>query len=119
MTVLITGGAGFIGSHLSERLLRDGHQAVIVDHLNDFYDPALEREILASVRQTGDYLFFPYDITDEPARDRIFRDYRPECVVHLAGRAGVRPSLEQPLLYEHVNVRGTLVLLECCRQYAA
>src|SRR5271166_66672 len=91
MRILLTGGAGFIGSHVSERLLRDGHTLTIVDDLNDFYSPAVKRANLEAVLRTG-------------------RAEKPDVIIHLAARAGVRPSLENPLLYQQVNVRGTMVL---------
>jgi UDP-glucuronate 4-epimerase len=116
MAILITGGAGFIGSHLSERLLREGREVVIVDELNDFYAPSVKRGNLASVQRTGPALFYEADIADEQAMFEIGRKHRFEAIVHLAARAGVRPSLEQPLLYERTNVRGTTVLLELARQ---
>jgi UDP-glucuronate 4-epimerase len=116
MRILVTGGAGFIGSHLSERLLRDGHEIVIVDELNDFYSPEIKRSNLAAVRRAGDFAFYEADIRDEEAMFSIGRQHRPEAIIHLAARAGVRPSLEQPLLYESVNVRGTMVLLEMARR---
>jgi UDP-glucuronate 4-epimerase len=115
MKVLVTGGAGFIGSHVAERLVRDGHEVCIVDELNDYYAPALKEENLASLRSAGPFAFYRTDICNEPEVASVFRKHPPELVIHLAARAGVRPSLEQPLLYEHVNVRGTLVLLEACR----
>jgi UDP-glucuronate 4-epimerase len=117
MRILVTGGAGFIGSHLCERLLRDGHQVSIVDELNDFYSPALKLTNLECVRSAGNIAFYQSDICDEGAMTDVFKEARPELVIHLAARAGVRPSLEQPLLYERVNVRGTMVLLEKCRQF--
>lgn len=116
MRVLVTGGAGFIGSHVSERLLREGHEVCIVDDLNDFYPLSFKQENLRCVRETGPVAFHPCDICDEAAIMRIFAKHNPEVVIHLAARAGVRPSLEQPLLYERVNVHGTLVLLEACRR---
>jgi UDP-glucuronate 4-epimerase len=116
MRVLVTGGAGFIGSHVAERLLHQGHEICVVDDLNGFYLPAFKEENLSSVRSAGEVAYYRSDICDEPAMKRVFEETRPELVIHLAGRAGVRPSLEQPLLYEHVNVRGTLVLLEMCRR---
>jgi UDP-glucuronate 4-epimerase len=116
MRILVTGGAGFIGSHVCERLLCDGHEVTIVDDLNDFYPAALKQENLESIRSVRPVQFFEADICDEEAMSRVFDTASPEAVIHLAGRAGVRPSLEQPLLYEQVNVRGTLVLLEQCRR---
>src|SRR5271166_252936 len=116
MRILVTGGAGFIGSHLSERLLRDGHSLTIVDNLNDFYSPAVKRANLEAVRRAGPVTVHEADICDEGKMFAIGREQKPDGIVHLAARAGVRPSLENPLLYEHVNVRGTTVLLEMARQ---
>jgi len=114
-TILLTGGAGFIGSHLAERLISEGHSLVIVDDLNDFYDPAIKRQNLATLRFRGSCEFLQADICDiEPLRE-LFHKHSPEIVVHLAARAGVRPSLEQPHLYERVNIQGTLNLLELAR----
>jgi UDP-glucuronate 4-epimerase len=116
MRILLTGGAGFIGSHLSERLLREGHTLTIVDDLNDFYSPAVKRANLEVVRSAGPVIFHEADICDDKKIFAIGREFRPDAIIHLAARAGVRPSLEDPLLYEHVNVRGTMTLLEMARQ---
>jgi UDP-glucuronate 4-epimerase len=116
MKVLITGGAGFIGSHLSERLLGEGHELVIVDELNDFYSPDIKRANLETVKAAGPVAFYQADICDEEQMSAIVKRHSPEAIIHLAARAGVRPSLEQPLLYERTNVRGTMVLLETARQ---
>ncbi len=116
MRILVTGGAGFIGSHLSERLLRDGHFVAIVDELNDFYSPEVKRANLHSVLCAGPATFHQADICDAETMLAIARQEKPEAIIHLAARAGVRPSLEDPLLYEQVNVRGTMVLLEVARQ---
>jgi UDP-glucuronate 4-epimerase len=116
MRILLTGGAGFIGSHLSERLLREGHTLTIVDDLNDFYSPAVKRANLAAVRRAGPATFHQANICDEEKMFAIGREQQPDAIIHLAARAGVRPSLEHPLLYEQVNVRGTMVLLEMARQ---
>ena len=116
MRILVTGGAGFIGSHLSERLLREGHSLTIVDDLNDFYSPAVKRANLEAVRRAGQVTVHEADICDEEKMFAIGREQKPDAIIHLAARAGVRPSLENPLLYEHVNVRGTTVLLEMARQ---
>ena len=116
MNVLVTGGAGFIGSHLSQALLRQGHRVSIVDDLNDYYDPALKLANLEEIRSSGEASFHQADICDEERISSILAQEQPEAIVHLAARVGVRPSLEQPLLYERVNVRGTMVLLEACRR---
>jgi UDP-glucuronate 4-epimerase len=115
MRILLTGGAGFIGSHLAERLLRDGHEVVIIDELNDFYSPGIKRANLAAVLRVGPTVFHEADICDEDAVSAIAQRHEPEAIIHLAARAGVRPSLEQPLLYERANIRGTMVLLETAR----
>ena len=116
MKIMVTGGAGFIGSHLTESLLRDGNSVVVVDDLNDFYPPSLKRANLDVIRQSGTIAFHEADICDAAEMLRIMGEARPEAVVHLAARAGVRPSLDNPLLYEAVNVRGTMVLLDASRQ---
>jgi UDP-glucuronate 4-epimerase len=116
MRILVTGGAGFIGSHLSARLLGNGHEIAILDDLNDYYSPEFKRRNLACVQDAGAYRFFEGDICDAALVDSLADDFRPEAIVHLAARAGVRPSLEQPLLYERVNVGGTAALLETARR---
>ena len=99
MKILITGGAGFIGSHLSERLLRDSHRVAILDDLNPFYSPELKRENLESIREAGEFSFYQEDICNEAMVQRILDQFQPEAIVHLAARAGVRPSLERPGLF--------------------
>lgn len=116
MNILVTGGAGFIGSHLSERLLREGHNVSILDDLNNFYPRAVKEANLEAVRRQGPVSFFYGDISDEARVKEVFEASRPDAVIHLAARAGVRPSLEQPLLYGQVNVQGTITLLEACRR---
>jgi UDP-glucuronate 4-epimerase len=115
--ILLTGGAGFIGSHLAERLLSMGHQLMLVDELNDFYSPAIKRRNLSEIASVGPFEFVEADICDAAALTSVFEKFQPEIVVHLAARAGVRPSLEQPLLYERTNVQGTLQLLELVRTF--
>ena len=117
MNILVTGGAGFIGSHLSERLLRDGHSVTIVDDLNDFYSPDRKRANLLAIQSAGEFTFHQADICDEEQMFAIGAKGSFDAIIHLAARAGVRPSLEQPLLYEQVNVRGTMVLLELAKRY--
>src|SRR5580658_470679 len=115
MRILITGGAGFIGSHVAERLLRDGHEIFILDDLNDFYSPALKRWNLAAVARAGMAGFYDCDIRNTERTRQVVEELCPGVVIHLAARGGVRQSLEQPFLYEEVNVRGTLTLLEASR----
>ena len=116
--VLVTGGAGFIGSHLVERLLGEGGWRVeVVDDFNDFYDPALKRRNVAPHLSRPDFRLHEADIRDRAALDRLFRGTPFDCVVHLAARAGVRPSLAEPLLYAETNITGTLNLLELAREH--
>jgi UDP-glucuronate 4-epimerase len=118
---LVTGGAGFIGSHLVERLVARGDEVTVVDNFNDFYDPALKRENARAFQATQGAVQgavqHPVRVLEADVRDRermaaVFEEGRFDVVVHLAAMAGVRPSLEDPLHYQDVNVRGTLVLLE-------
>jgi len=116
--VLLTGGAGFIGSHLSEALLRQGAQLTIVDCLDSFYSPAWKRANLDDVRKAGAFDLAEVDICDFAALRGVFERARPEVLLHLAARAGVRPSIEQPRLYEQVNLSGTVNLLELAREFS-
>lgn len=121
MRVLVTGGAGFIGSHLSERLLGAGHDVVIIDNFNEFYDPELKRRnfaAVAAVARTGHgaVTLCEGDIRDGEFVSAIFAQEAPDAIVHLAAAAGVRPSIQNPLFYEEVNVRGTTHLLEAARK---
>ena len=115
--VLITGGAGFIGSHLTRRLLDRGDRVSVLDDFNDFYDPARKRANVAPFLARDDYALTEGDIRDGELVDRLFRSGGFDAVVHLAARAGVRPSLAEPILYEEVNCIGTLRLLEAARRH--
>ncbi|HZI66864.1 MAG TPA: NAD-dependent epimerase/dehydratase family protein [Thermoanaerobaculia bacterium] len=112
MNVLVTGGAGFIGSHFTARLLARGDRVVIFDDFNDFYDPELKRENVAPFASYPDFRLVEGDIRDRALVFRTFAEERFDAVAHLAARAGVRPSLRQPVLYEEVNCVATLHLLE-------
>jgi UDP-glucuronate 4-epimerase len=115
--ILLTGGAGFIGSHLAEALLRNQSQLSIVDNLDEFYSPAWKEANLDSIRKVGPFDFFNQDICAMDVLRETFATNRPEVVIHLAARAGVRPSIKQPALYERVNVGGTVNVLELCREF--
>jgi len=115
MKILITGGAGFIGSHLAEALVGRGDEVVLLDEFNDYYDPAIKRRNLAALRDHRAVTVIEGDIRDRDLLGRVFDQHVLDVVVHLAARAGVRPSLEDPLLYSEVNVRGTLNILEAMR----
>ncbi|MBV9925436.1 MAG: GDP-mannose 4,6-dehydratase [Acidobacteria bacterium] len=114
--VLVTGGAGFIGSHLVARLLDEGRWRVtVVDDFNDFYDPALKRRNVEPHLGREDFELCEADVRDRAALGEVFGAAKFDCVVHLAARAGVRPSLLEPLLYTETNVDGTVNLLELAR----
>jgi len=115
--ILLTGGAGFIGSHVAEALLRRGTKLSIVDNLDDFYAPSRKRLNLQEISNVGSYEFFEVDVRDQDALRKVAERVQPEIVIHLAARAGVRPSIEQPALYESVNVAGTVNLLEMAREF--
>src|SRR5436305_6725891 len=113
MKVLVTGGAGFIGSHLVERLLAEGHDVVIVDDFNDFYDPKIKRANIATFAKNA--AVHEIDLRNGEKVAGLFRKEKLDAIVHLAARAGVRPSIQQPQLYFDTNVGGTLHLLEGAR----
>ena len=116
--ILITGGAGFIGSHLVDHLLAEGGWWVtVVDDLNDFYSPAIKRANIAGHLQNANYKLVEADIRDSAAMVRMFDETKFDVIVHLAARAGVRPSLSEPELYAETNINGTLNLLELARQH--
>lgn len=116
MKVLITGGAGFIGSSLADRLLNDGHCITILDNLDGFYSLERKRANLNSVALRGAFELFEKDVRDANEVAHIVRRVLPDVIVHLAGRAGVRPSIREPLLYVQVNVHGTTSILEAACQ---
>src|SRR5258706_859818 len=114
---LVTGGAGFIGSHLVEALLRAGREVVVLDSFDDFYLPEVKRRNLEPYAGRPGFTLIEGDIRDAAAVDRVFTTHPIGVVVHRAARAGVRPSIQQPVLYCDVNVNGTAVLLEACRKH--
>ncbi|HTG16958.1 MAG TPA: GDP-mannose 4,6-dehydratase [Blastocatellia bacterium] len=115
--ILITGGAGFIGSHLVDLLIADqNNRIIVVDNFNDFYDPAIKRANIAPHIGRDNFELLESNIADAGAMDDLFARSRFDLVVHLAARAGVRPSLADPLAYEETNVRGTYALLEAARR---
>jgi UDP-glucuronate 4-epimerase len=109
----VTGGAGFIGSHLVEKLLADGHDVAILDDFNDFYDPQIKRDNISAV--ANQIAVHDVDLRDESKAVNVFRREKFDAIAHLAARAGVRPSIQQPQLYYDTNVAGTLHLLEAAR----
>jgi UDP-glucuronate 4-epimerase len=113
MKILVTGGAGFIGSHLVEKLLADGHGVAIIDDFNDFYDPQIKRANISGV--VNNIAVHDIDLRDGDKVAALFRKEKLDVIAHLAARAGVRPSIQQPQLYYDTNVAGTLHLLEGAR----
>jgi UDP-glucuronate 4-epimerase len=117
MNFLVTGGAGFIGSHVCERLLKDGHAVWALDDLNPFYDVAIKQRNIRDIQKLAKpFTFVQDDITDVSAVNDLFRSVKFDQVIHLAARAGVRPSLAEPALYQRVNVEGTVNMLEAARK---
>ncbi len=114
-TVLITGAAGFIGSHLCERLLDEGLSVVGVDNFDDFYDPQIKRDNISNCLKNKNFQLIEADIRDKSAMDKAAGGV--EIIVHLAAKAGVRPSIAEPLLYSDVNINGTMVLLEAANKH--
>ncbi|MFQ6614954.1 MAG: GDP-mannose 4,6-dehydratase [Fidelibacterota bacterium] len=116
-TVLVTGGAGFIGSHFSERLLTEGYRVVCIDNLNSFYSPIIKRINLERLSKYRHFSFEKGDLRNRSFIARVFETWKPRYLVHLAAMAGVRPSLENPGLYIDVNIRGTQILLDTVKKY--
>jgi len=115
MHYLITGGAGFIGSHISEKMLKDGHQVTIIDDFNTYYDPAIKHANIAGIR--SDVKLVEADIRNAIAIERTFATGKFDHIFHIAARAGVRPSIKDPKLYFTTNIDGTFNLLDACRYH--
>ncbi|MFN8477375.1 MAG: GDP-mannose 4,6-dehydratase [Kouleothrix sp.] len=117
MRYLVTGGAGFIGSHLADALLARGDEVICVDNFNDYYRPERKQRNIAAALSKPGYTLVEGDFRDPVAMEQLFATYRPQRIAHLGAMAGPRPSVERPLLYEEVNVRGTVNLLDLARRY--
>lgn len=115
--VLVTGAAGFIGSHLSERLVNLDYQVIGLDNFDDFYSPFVKRNNISTLANASNFKLEQGDVRDTALLTRIFQANNIDIVVHLAARAGVRPSIEKPLLYQDINIGGTINLLEASRIY--
>jgi len=115
--ILVTGGAGFIGSHVVERLLSTGNKVICVDNFDPYYSIEIKKKNIENALKNESFQLEECDIRDKDSIKRIFQSYRIDSIVHLAARAGVRPSIADPLLYQDVNIRGTMQLLEICREY--
>ena len=117
-TILVTGGAGFIGYHLSKRLLKDGYNVVGYDNMNDYYDPKLKEDRVRDLEESGqDYRFIKGDLADKDMVFHLFEEIKPAIVVNLAAQAGVRYSIDHPDSYIQSNIVGFFNILEACRHY--
>lgn len=115
-TYLITGGAGFIGSSLADSLLKENNKIVVVDNFCDYYNPELKEENVKDNLNNPNYKLHRIDIRDKDNLDKVFIENKIDCVIHLAAMAGVRPSIENPILYQEVNCLGTQNILECMKK---
>jgi UDP-glucuronate 4-epimerase len=123
--IVVTGGAGFIGSHLTKTLLKSGQKVVVLDNFNDFYDPNIKWGNIQEIKKIVEKLDLPAqnlqviegDIRDAGQLDKLFASFPSQLVVHLAAMAGVRPSISAPMLYNDVNTNGTINLLDSCKKY--
>lgn len=116
-TILITGGAGFIGSTLADRLIDENNKVIVIDNFNDYYDPKLKENNVKRNLNNCNYKLKRIDIRDTKELDKVFAENKIDIIVHLAAMAGVRPSIENPLLYQEVNGIGTQNILELSHKY--
>lgn len=117
MKILVTGGAGFIGSSLTDRLINNNIKIFCLDNFNDFYDPAVKENNIRQHLESKNFSLIKGDILDKKLLDEVFAHTNFDMIIHLAAMAGVRPSIENPLLYEKVNIEGTLNILECMKKF--
>ena len=116
MNILVTGGAGFIGSNLCRRLLKNGDKITCIDNFNSFYNPEIKENNISSFKDDRNFSLIRADILNKEILKNIFENTKIDAVVHLAAMAGVRPSIQNPLLYEKVNIEGTINILECMKE---
>lgn len=117
MKICVTGGAGFIGSHLVDKLLKEGHEVVVIDNFDPFYDKSIKEQNIEKARDCADYHFYESDILNTESLNQIFEEHYFDTVVHLAAKAGVRPSIQDPVGYQKTNNEGTVNILEQCRKH--
>jgi UDP-glucuronate 4-epimerase len=115
MKIIVTGGAGFIGSHLSQRLIGSSHRVFCIDNFDSFYDPRIKKANIEGLLASDSFSLIESDICTDKLKD-IVLEIGPDLIIHLAARAGVRPSIADPALYERVNIAGTINLLEAARK---
>ncbi|PIY97309.1 MAG: epimerase [Candidatus Kerfeldbacteria bacterium CG_4_10_14_0_8_um_filter_42_10] len=116
-TILVTGGAGFIGSHICKKLVERGDLVICLDNFNNYYSPLRKIENIKPFLDKSNFLLYVVDVTNKISLEEVFKKHKIDKIVHLAARAGVRPSIEQPLLYQEANVQGTVNLLELSKKY--
>jgi UDP-glucuronate 4-epimerase len=117
MNIAVTGGAGFIGSHLCQKLINMGFKVICIDNFDDFYNPHLKEDNISEIIDNPDFRLYSSDVCDQDQMEEVFSKNQIGMVIHLAARAGVRPSIKNPFIYGKVNVLGTINLLECCKKY--
>lgn len=119
MKILVTGGAGFIGSATAKKLMARGDRVTIIDNFNDYYDPQLKRDRIRIILKEykGKFVLYKGDILDRKFLEKVFKKEKPDKIIHLAAMAGVRSSLDDPALYVNVNIMGFVNLLECAVKY--
>ncbi len=117
MNILVTGGAGFIGSHVCEKLLLENNRVICLDNFNDFYNPEIKEKNISQLLKDKRFSLYREDILDKQKLHNIFKKHKIGLVIHLAARAGVRPSINHAGLYAEVNIKGTINMLDCCRIY--
>src|SRR3989304_7348389 len=118
MKICVTGGAGFIGSNLADKLLNQDNEVIVVDDFNDYYPVEYKEQNVAPNLSRSNYHLYRADINNQAKLTEIFARHQPEKIIHLAARAGVRPSIQNPAQFLQANIAGTLNLLELCRQFA-
>ena len=116
-TILITGGAGFIGSSLADKLLDLGYKIIVLDNFNDYYNPEIKHQNIQNALQNVNYKLYNGDIEKIDDLEKVFSENKIDTIVHLAARAGVRPSIEAPLAYAMTNIIGTINILEMMKKY--
>ena len=117
MNIIVTGGAGFIGSYICEKLINLGFRVICIDNFDDFYSPEIKEDNIRGIINNNNFKLYRSDICNLDGLEEIFLKNDIEVVIHLAAKAGVRPSIKNPLIYQKVNVLGTMNLLECCKKY--